>query len=398
MINEKMRRLGAKRSVIRELFEYGKRRKSEVGEENVHDFSLGNPSVPAPKEVNEAIKALICNENSLKLHGYTSAQGDLSVRRAIAEYIKSSTSYEADADKLYMTVGAAGALVAALGAVVNEGEEVIVVSPYFPEYRVFIENLGATVKEVGCDEKTFEPDPKKIAEAINEKTAALVLNYPNNPTGALMSEETLLQICSVLKSGEERYGNPIYIIADEPYRELVYDGAKVPYIPLYYPNTVVCYSFSKSLSIPGERIGYALVASEAEDSDAVYEALCGAARAKGYVCAPSLLQKILPFCLGLTSDISIYDKNRKLLYSALCEYGFEVVKPGGAFYMFMKAPSGDANEFSELAKKYELLLVPSDDFGLCGYVRISYCVNTEQIENSLPAFKKLAEASGIKAQ
>lgn len=398
MINEKMRILGAKRSVIRELFEYGRRRKSEIGEENVHDFSLGNPSVPAPREVNEAIKTLICSESPLLLHGYTSAQGDLSVRRAIAEYIKLSTSYEADADKLYMTVGAAGALVAALGAVVNEGEEVIVVSPYFPEYRVFIENLGGTVREVGCDEKTFEPSPKKIAEAINENTAAIILNYPNNPTGAVMSEETLSKICSILKASEERYGKPIYIIADEPYRELVYDGVNVPYIPLYYQNTVVCYSFSKSLSIPGERIGYALVASDAKDSDAVYEALCGAARAKGYVCAPSLLQKILPLCLGLTSDISIYDRNRKLLYSALTEYGFDVVKPSGAFYMFMKAPSGDANEFSELAKKYELLLVPSDDFGLCGYVRISYCVSTEQIENSLPAFKKLAEASGIKAQ
>ncbi len=395
MINERMRILGANRSIIRELFEYGKKRKEEIGEKNVFDFSLGNPSVPAPWRVNEAIKSLTDSENALELHGYTSAQGSLQVRLSIAEHIKSSTSYEADADKLYMTVGAAGALVASLGAVVTEGEEVIVVAPYFPEYRIFIENLGGVVREVLCDEETFEPDPKKIAEAINERTAAIILNYPNNPTGAIMSEETLSEICSVLKSGEERYGKPIYIIADEPYRELVYDGFSVPYIPLYYPNTIVCYSFSKSLSIPGERIGYALVASEAADSTAVYDALCGAARAKGYVCAPSLLQKILPFCLGLTSDISVYDRNRKLLYSALSEYGFEVVKPNGAFYMFMKAPNGDANEFSQLAKKYELLLVPSDDFGIKGYVRISYCVSTEQIENSLPTFKKLAVAMGL---
>ena len=391
MINEKMRQLGAKRSVIRELFEYGKKRKSEIGVENVYDFSLGNPSVAAPKEVNESIKKLIDEESSVLLHVYTSAQGDAGVRSAIASYINETQGENIHADCLYMTVGAAAALTSTLNALVMPGEEVIVLAPYFPEYKVFIEKCGGVVREVMCDEN-LQPDSKAIEEAINEKTAAIIVNSPNNPTGAIYTEENIKALCATLKAAEERVGHPIYLISDEPYRELAYDGAFVPYLTKYYDNTIVCYSFSKSLSIPGERIGYVLVCPRCVDFTSVYQAVCGAARSLGYVCAPSLLQKLLPYCLGKTSDISIYDRNRKILLEKLSSYGFEMIRPDGAFYLFIKSPSGDATEFCERAKKFEILIVPSDDFGCKGYARLAYCVTTEQIENAMPAFEALAKS------
>ncbi len=391
MINQKMRELGAKRSVIRELFEYGKKRKGEIGEENVYDFSLGNPSVASPDEVNESLIKLISDEDPVKLHGYTSAQGDAIVRAAIADYINNTYGESVTADCLYMSVGAAAALTSSLTALVSHGEEVIVPSPYFPEYKVFIERCGGVIREVPCDGE-LQLDTAAIEAAINEKTAAIIINSPNNPTGAVYSEENIKALARVLKKYEESYSHPIYLISDEPYRELVYDGLDVPYLTKYYDDTIVCYSFSKSLSIPGERIGYVLVCPRCQDFTAVYQAVCGAGRALGFVCAPSLLQKLLPHCLGKTSDISVYDRNRRLLLERLSEYGFDMIKPQGAFYLFIKSPSGDANEFCERAKKYEILIVPSDDFGIPGYARLSYCVTTEQIERAMPAFEALAKS------
>ena len=390
MINERMRELGAHRSAIREIFEYGLKRKAEVGAENVFDFSLGNPSVPAPNAVNEELRRLIDGLPPVSLHGYTSAGGDLSVRLAVAEYVTKTQGYPAQAADLYMTVGAAAALTSTLGALVGRGEEVILLSPYFPEYRVFVEGVGAKVVEVECRRSDFHPDVTAIANAITERTAAIIVNSPNNPTGAVYTAGEISEIADVLTAAAEKYGHPIYLIADEPYRELVYGGAVVPFIPSLYKNTVVCYSFSKSLSIPGERIGYVLVPRDMEDKVAVYDAIAGAARSFGYVCAPSLLQKMLPAVLGTTADITVYDGNRRVLYTELTRLGFDVIAPDGAFYMFMKSPIPDAGEFCEAAKRHDLLLVPSDSFGTKGYVRISYCVDSEMIKRSLPAFAALA--------
>ena len=392
MINEAMRRLGANRSVIREIFEYGRKRKAEIGEDKVFDFSLGNPSVPAPECVNENIKILIDEQSSVALHGYTSAQGDASVRAAIADYINKTEGECVNADCLYMTVGAAAALTCSLTALAGKGEEVIVLAPYFPEYKVFIERTGATVREVLCNTETFQPDIASIEAAINERTAAIIINSPNNPTGAVMTEESIIALAELLRKKEAELSRVIYLISDEPYRELVYGDVKVPYLTKYYNDTVVCYSYSKSLSLPGERIGYVLVCPRISDFTSVYQAIAGSGRALGYVCAPSLLQRLIPYCLGKTSDIAIYDKNRRILLDELTEYGYTVIKPDGAFYLFVKALCEDAKEFSKRARDFELLIVPSDDFGCPGFVRISYCVSTEQVEKSLPAFKALAES------
>lgn len=391
MINESMYALGAARSEIRELFEYGRKRKAEIGEKNVFDFSLGNPSVPCPIEVMESLMNLLRTEDPVKLHGYTSAQGDAEVRAAVATHIEKAHGFKVSGDDLYLTVGAAAALSCSLGAIACAGDEVILLAPYFPEYKVFVQRVGAEARVVMCDMNTFEPDINAISEAINERTAAIIINSPNNPSGAVYPEESIEAISDLLKRKSEELGRTIYLIADEPYRELVYDGVKVPFIPSYYSDTIVCYSYSKSLSLPGERIGYVLVSPRAKESQRVYAAVCGAGRSLGYVCAPSLLQKLLPHCVGLTSDISVYDTNRQLLFTKLTEYGFEAVKPEGAFYLFVKSPIDDAREFSRAAKEYELLVVPSDSFGCTGYVRISYCVTAEQIQRSLPAFKSLAE-------
>ena len=392
MVNEKMRGLGACRSVIRELFEYGKKRKAEIGAENVFDFSIGNPSVPSPDVVNETLMGLLRERDAVSLHGYTSAQGDADVRRAIADYVASMHGATVDPNLIYLTVGAAASLTVSLTALLEAGDEVILLAPFFPEYRVFVERTGAVAVPVLCNTKTFQPDLAALRAAITEKTRAIIVNSPNNPTGAVLTRESIEGLASVLEEASAANGAPIYLIADEPYRELVYGGVEVPYLPHFYRNTLVCYSFSKSLSLPGERIGYILVSPQADDAVAVYQAVCGAGRALGFVCAPALFQYMIPSVLGMTSDISIYDRNRRLLYDALTEYGYEAVKPDGAFYLFVKALEEDANAFCERAKQYELLLVPSDSFGCPGYVRISYCVTTEQIQKSLPAFKCLAES------
>ncbi len=391
MINSKMRELGACRSVIRELFEYGKKRKLEVGDENVFDFSLGNPSIEPPEILSESILKLVSEKDPIALHGYTSAQGDLSARCAIADHLKKSAGARVSPDGIYITVGAAAALTSTLTALVTPSEEVILLAPYFPEYKVFTERCGGIIRPVKCDEETFMPNISRIEEAITEKTAAIIINSPNNPSGAVYSEACIKDISELLRRKSKELGKTIYIISDEPYRELAYDGTDVPYIPNYYENTVVCYSFSKSLSIPGERIGYAAVSDSVTEKRAVYEAIAGAARALGFVCAPSLLQHLIPYCIGNLSDISVYDRNRRLLYESLSEYGYTVAKPQGAFYIYLKSPTEDSSEFSEEAKKHELLLVPGEDFGFGGYVRIAYCVRTEVVLKSLPAFKRLAE-------
>ena len=390
MINEKMLGLGQKRSIIREIFEYGNKRKSEIGEENVFDFSLGNPSIPAPKEVNDIMVKLLTEVDSVKIHGYTSAQGDATVRKAISDSINQRFSAGATPDLIYMTCGAAASLTITLNAIINKGEQVIALAPFFPEYRVFAEKAGAEFVVSKCREEDFQIDFCNLEKSITEKTKAIIVNSPNNPTGVVLSEETIKQLAHLLNRKQSEFGHAIYIICDEPYRELTY-GAEVPYIPNFYDNTIVCYSYSKSLSLPGERIGYIFVSPKTDNAAEIYAAVCGAGRALGYVCAPSLLQLTVKETLNMTSDISVYKKNRDLLYNALSDYGYKCVNPDGAFYLFVKSPESDANAFCEKAKKHELLLVPSDDFGYEGYVRISYCVSLNQIERSLPAFKALIE-------
>ena len=390
MLNEKMVGLGSRRSVIREIFEYGKKRKAEIGEENVFDFSLGNPSVPTPAAVTATLERIIKETDPVRLHGYTSAQGDMAVRAKIAESIEKRFGFPANKDLIYMTCGAAASLTVTLNALINSGDEVIIPAPFFPEYRVFAEDAGAHVVTVMCREPDFQLDIKAIESAVTKKTKAIIINSPNNPTGAVFSPDTVKALSGMLDKKQAEYGTYIYIIADEPYRELSY-GAEVPYIPKYYANTVVCYSYSKSLSLPGERIGYIFIPESAKDSKKLYAAVCGAGRALGFVCAPSLMQYTVAECTDVLPDISAYKKNRDLLFGALTDYGYEAVPPDGAFYLFVKSPEPDAVAFCERAKKYELLLVPSDDFGCKGYVRISYCVTAEQIEKSLPAFKALIE-------
>lgn len=392
MYTESLVKLGKVRSEIREIFEYGNKRKAEIGAENVFDFSIGNPSVPAPKSVDDAIIDLVENFDSVALHGYTSAQGDGKVRETIAQYINNRFKTDITADNIYMTCGAAASLTIVMNAIMQKDDECIVFTPYFPEYGVFLERTGAKLVEVQSEKKTFQIDMNNFEQALTEKTKAVIINSPNNPSGVVYTVDTIEKMCSLLKKKEEEYGHPIFLITDEPYRELVYDDTEVPYIINYYDNTFVCYSYSKALSLPGERIGYIVVSPKMVDEKDAYAAVCGAGRALGYVCAPSMLQRVIEKCLDDTADISIYKKNRDLLYNALTEMGYECVYPDGAFYLFVKAMCDDSHEFCEKAKEHELLLVPADSFGTPGYVRVSYCVQTKQIEDALPAFKALADS------
>ena len=394
MYAEEMYRLGTNRSVIRDLFEYGNKRKAQIGAENVFDFSLGNPNVPAPESVKEVLAALIQKEDPVALHSYTSAQGDAKVRQAIAEYVNGQHGTSLTADNFYMTVGAAASLTISLKALAEPEDEFIVFSPFFPEYRVFVEGVGAKLVVVESDPKDFQIDKEAFRLAVTPHTKGVIVNSPNNPSGVVLTEECIQGICQVLEEKQKEYGKEIFLIADEPYRELVYGDVKVPYLMNYYDNTLVCYSYSKSLSLPGERIGYIAVSDHIKDWKNVYAAVCGAGRVFGYVCAPSLFQKVIARCQGQVSDVSVYKKNRDILYNALTEYGYRCIKPDGAFYLFVESLEKDAAAFSEKAKEFELLLVPADSFGTPGFVRISYCVSTKQIEDSLPAFKKLAESYG----
>lgn len=393
MINQKSVQLGSVRSVIRELFEYGKARKAQIGEENVFDFSLGNPSVAPPAEVENALVDILTHGDPVAVHGYTSAQGDASVRAAVADYINANFSVGIGADNIYMTCGAAASLCIILNALLNEGDEVITIAPYFPEYKVFTEHARGKLVPIQGSEGTFQPDIAAIKGAITPHTKAVLINSPNNPSGVVYTEESIKQLCKVLQEYKDN-GQTIYLISDEPYRELVFGGVKVPYIMNYYADSIVCYSFSKSLSLPGERIGYIAVNPAMGNAGEVYAAVCGAGRALGYVCAPSLFQLIIPRAIGKTSDISVYERNRDVLSAALQSYGYEVVKPDGAFYLFVKSLEPDSDAFAERAKEHELLIVSAKSFGVEGYVRISYCVSPDMIARSLPAFKALAESYG----
>ncbi len=390
-INENMMKLGKVRSVIRETFEYGNARAAQIGSDNVFDFSLGNPSVPAPSCFDEALINLIENYDSVSLHGYTSAQGDANTRSAIAENINKRFNANVDKNDIYITCGAAASLTISINALAYKGDEIIVFAPFFPEYRVFVENSGAKMVVVPADIDNFQIDFKAFEALVNKNTKAVIINSPNNPTGVVYSKNTIERLCNILKNKSNEYASPIYLISDEPYRELVFDDIELPYITNCYDNSIVCYSFSKSLSLPGERIGYIVVGNRMQFKNDVYAAICGSGRALGYVCAPSMMQKAIVNCLGTTSDINVYKTNRDLLYNALSDYGYNCVKPDGAFYLFAKAPISDANEFCLKAREYELLLVPSDSFGCSGYVRISYCVSTDMIKRALPAFKKLID-------
>ena len=395
MISETMCGLGKESSVIRAIFEYGRKRAAEIGAENVFDFSLGNPNVPVPEDVKKAMKELLDCGDDVWLHGYTSGNGDAETRKAIAEDLNRRFGTVFRPENLYMTCGAAASLKICITALCEPGDEFITFTPFFPEYRVFVETAGAKLVAVSTDPDTFQIDFDRLAEGVSEHTKALIVNSPNNPSGVVFREEAIRKLAAFLEEKEKEYGHPIWIIADEPYRELVYDNSlKVPYLTKYYRNTLVCYSYSKSLSMPGERIGYILVPDEAEKAGDVYAAVCGAGRALGYVCAPSFIQHVIARCTGRVSDLGVYRNNRDLLYRALTDYGYSCVYPDGAFYLFVKALEEDASAFCERAKKHELLLVPSDDFGTPGYVRIAYCVTTDQITRSLPAFRALAKEYG----
>lgn len=389
MFNKTAYGLGSVSSYIREVFEYGRQQAKIVGEENVFDYSLGNPSIPAPEKVNETIINILNTESSIKVHGYTSGPGDDTIREAVAKNLTERFGKVIRPANLFFTCGAAPALMTALTALACEDSEVIAIAPFFPEYKPFIESSGNKFVMVPADTTSFQIDMAALESLVNEHTQAIIVNSPNNPSGVVFSQETLEKVGAILGAAAEKYGHPIYIIADEPYRELVYDGVEVPFVPNVYKDTIVCYSWSKSLSLPGERIGYVLVPDDATDSAELFAAVAGAARMLGHVCAPSLIQRAVAACCDIMPDLEAYDVNRNLLYNGLTEIGYECAKPQGAFYLFVKAPGGDAMAFAEKAKKKNLLIVPSDSFGVPGYFRLSYCVSKEMIERSLPAFKEV---------
>ncbi len=392
MISETMYELGSRRSSIRELFEYGRQAAAKVGAENVFDFSLGNPSTPPPAALTEAALAILREEEPCSVHGYTSAQGSAETRKAVAADLNARYGASLTADDLYMTCGAAASLCITLRALtVKSGSRFVVQAPYFPEYKVFVQSMGGELAVAEADTASFDLNLPAIEACLAPDTQGVIVNSPNNPSGVIYSENRLKELAALLTRKSEEYGHPIYLISDEPYREITY-GKKVPYLPHIYPDTVICYSYSKSLSLPGERIGYIAVPDSVTDGKKLYAAVCGAGRALGYVCAPALMQKIVAKCSGMTSDIESYRKNRDLLYAALTAMGYECVAPDGAFYLFIKAPNGDAKAFSEAAKSFNILLVAGDDFGCPGYARIAYCVDHERIKRSLPAFGKLMDS------
>ena len=391
MISETMYELGSRRSSIRELFEYGKRAAEAVGAENVYDFSLGNPSTPPPPAVTETMLTILKEQEPCAVHGYTSAQGAYAVRKRIADDLNARYGASLTADELYMTCGAAASLCIVLRALTAfPGCRFVTQAPYFPEYKVFVESMGGSLTVATADTDTFDLNLEALASCITPDTQGVILNSPNNPSGVIYSEDKLKALASLLTARAKDYGRPIYLISDDPYREITY-GKTVPYLPHLYANTVICYSYSKSLSLPGERIGYIAVPNTVTDADRLYAAVCGAGRSLGYVCAPALMQQVAAVCSGMTSDLSSYRRNRDTLYTALTDMGYDCVVPDGAFYLFVKAPGGDAVAFSERAKKEQVLVVPGNDFGCPGYLRLSYCVDHAMILRSLPAFQRLIE-------
>ena len=391
MISEKMKKLAGGNSAIRAMFEEGNRLAALYGRENVYDFSLGNPNFPAPAAVSEAIKDLVDNFDSVTLHGYMSNAGFEDVRAAVAASLNARFDTQFGQDNILMTVGAAGGLNVILKTLLNPGDEVITFSPYFVEYGNYVGNYDGKLVVVPSAPDTFQPDPESLRLAVTDKTKAIIINNPNNPTGVIYSEDTVKAIAAVLEEREKALGISIYLISDEPYRELAYDGAEVPYLTKYYKNTIVGYSWSKSLSLPGERIGYLVIPGVIDDYDLIWTAAAIANRVLGFVNAPSLMQKAVARCLDAKVDVGAYDANRQLLFNGLTDCGFECVKPQGAFYMWVKSPVPDEKEFCTAAKKYNLLLVPGSSFAWPGYVRIAYCVSPDMIKRSLPAFRKLAD-------
>ena len=388
MLNQTAYSLGANRSCIRDLFEYGRARAAVVGEENVFDYSLGNPSIPSPAAVDEAVRQILLDTPTLQVHGYTSAVGDFATRQAIADDLNQRYDAGCRAENFFLGCGAAPELVAVFTALAVPEGELLAIAPYFPEYKPFAQAAGLNFRVVPPDVPEFQIKLDAVEAMLTPHTQAVLINTPNNPSGVVYTRKTLEALGALLTQKSAEFGHPIYLISDEPYRELAY-GVEVPFVPLIYPNTVVCYSYSKSLSLPGERIGYIYVPDSAADSRALYAAVAGAARSAGHVCAPSLWQKVIARCAGLRPDLQAYDRNRKALYEGLTAIGYEMAKPDGAFYLFIKAPGGDANAFSEKAKEHDLLLVPGDGFGCPGYFRICYCVSYDMIQRSLPVFRAL---------
>lgn len=396
MISKKMEAMVANSSAIRAMFEEGNRLAKLYGAENVFDFSLGNPNVPAPAAVKNAILDILNEEDPIALHGYTNSNaGYEDVRQAVADSLNERFGTNFKSRNITMTVGAAGGLNVILKALINSGDEVITFAPYFGEYRSYVNNYDGVLVEISPDTATFQPKLDEFEEKITAKTKAVIVNTPNNPTGVVYSEETIQKLAAIMEAKQEEFGTEIYLISDEPYRELAYDGVEVPYLTKYYANTVVGYSYSKSLSLPGERIGYLVIPDEAADSESLIGAANVATRILGFVNAPTLQQKVVKYCLNEKTDISFYDRNREALYNGLKELGFECIKPEGAFYLFVKSPVEDEKAFCQAAKKYNILIVPGSSFACPGYVRLAYCVSHETIVNSLPKFAELAAQYGL---
>ncbi|SDG24701.1 aspartate aminotransferase [Selenomonas sp. WCT3] len=391
MINQKMYELGTKKSTIRTIFEFGRKRAAEVGEENVYDFSLGNPNVPTPEVIKAAAVDILTNMEPSAVHGYTVAPGAPQTREALANSVNKRFGTNFAAKNFFMTAGAAAAITICFKALAQPEDEFITFAPFFPEYRAFVESVGGKLVVVPAQPADWQIDFAAFEKLVTNHTKAVIVNSPNNPSGAVYSEETIQKLAEILRRKEEEYHHPIFIISDEPYREIAFEGYTVPYVPKFYDNTLVCYSYSKSFSLPGERIGYIIVPDEVADFGKVYGSIAGAARVLTHVNAPSLWQLVIGRCADMPSDISTYVKNGQMLYQGLIDAGFECVKPQGAFYLFPKCLEEDDYAFCERAKKYDLLLVPGTDFGCPGYFRAAYCIKTETIEKSLPLFKKLAE-------
>lgn len=390
MINQKMYELGTKKSTIRTIFEFGRQRAAEVGEENIFDFSLGNPNVPTPEFVKEAAIDILQNMEPSAIHGYTIAPGNPQVRESLAASVNKRFGTSFSGKNFFLTAGAAASLTICFKALAEAGDEFITFAPFFPEYTPFVESVGAQLLVVPAQPKDWQINFAAFEQMLTAKTKAIIVNSPNNPSGAVYSEATIKRLADILRAKEQEFGHPIFLISDEPYREIAFEGYTVPYIPQYYENTLVCYSYSKSFSLPGERIGYIVVPDAVTDFSKVYGAIAGAARISTHVNAPSLWQLVIGRCADKPSDIATYVKNGQLLYQGLIDAGFECVKPQGAFYLFPKCLEEDDYAFCERAKKYDLLLVPGTDFGCPGYFRVAYCIKTDTIERSLPLFKKLA--------
>lgn len=388
MYNETAYALGANTCCIREISEYGARRAAIVGKENILDFTIGNPSLPTPKEVTDTVRALL-ETDPLAVHSYTPAVGEYPTRKAIADDLNDRFGTAITPEELFIGCGASPELAAVFQALCFPGAEILALAPYFTEYRPFVEAAGATFVVVPPDIPDFQIDLEAVETAITKNTAAIIVNSPNNPAGTVYTKETLCSLGELLTKKAEQYGHPIYIVSDDPYRELVYDGVEAPFIPKLYKDTVVCYSYSKSLSLPGERIGYIYIPKAAADGEALYTAVSGAARAIGHICAPAIWQKVIAKCAHLRPDLSMYDRNRKALYKGLTEAGYTVAKPDGAFYLFVKAPGGDSKAFAQKAMEKDLLIVPGDDFGCPEYFRMCYCVSMDKIQRALPIFGEL---------